>query len=177
MNSIEPIMDSSRENMITAGYCGLACKACSVYIASYIGGDTLERRAAKAGMTAEEMYCKGCRSDKTSPYCTQCQIKKCIKEKELEWCSECTQYPCQLLIDFQASLPHRVEVLKSLDFAKDHTIEEWEAEMLEDFSCEQCGTYNSVYANGCRNCGHPAVNRFAERHWDIIKDSPERNYV
>lgn len=167
----------NEETILTAGFCGLACKACSVYIASCLGGEALNRRAEKAGMTAEEMYCKGCRSDKTSPYCTECQIKKCIREKGLQWCSECEKYPCETLTDFQNSLPHRVEILKSLDFAKEHTLEEWEQIMHNDFSCECCNTYNSVYSDKCYACGNTTVNSFARKHWDIIKDSPERTLV
>lgn len=165
------------KHLLTAGYCGLACEACSVYIASCEGGETLERRASKAGMTADEMFCKGCRSDKTSPYCTACEMKKCIRQKGLTWCSECEEYPCKLLTDFQNSLPHRAEVLDSLDFAKDHTPEEWEQKMHQDFACEHCGTFNSVYADGCSTCKNEYPNPFARRHWDIIKDSPERNLV
>lgn len=166
-----------KDLLLTAGYCGLACKSCSVYIASSIGGEALERRAAKSGMTSEEMYCTGCRSDKTSPYCSECLIKKCIGEKNLEWCSECMQYPCGLLVDFQKSLPHRAEVLESLDFAKENKVEDWDKEMHKDFACTKCGTYNSVYAGKCIECGNIPVNNFAGRHWDIIEDSPERNYV
>lgn len=133
--------------LLVAGYCGLACKACSVYIASCEGGEALKRRAAKAGMTAEEMYCKGCRFDKTSPYCTKCDIKKCIK------------------------------ICESLEFAKNHTVTEWEHKMQEEFTCGKCGTYNSVYAKKCNRCGNETVNEFAKRHWEIIKDSPERENV
>ncbi len=160
-----------------AGYCGFACKACSVYIASCAGGEALERRAAKAGMTAKEMYCKGCRSDKTSSYCAQCEIKKCIREKKLNWCSECTAYPCERILAFKDSLPHRVEVCESLEFAKSHTLIEWTHKMKEDFTCDKCGSYNSVYAKECIKCGNENVNAFAKRHWKIIEDSPERENV
>lgn len=163
--------------LLTAGYCGLACKACSIYIASSTGGSALENRAKKAGMTAEEISCKGCRSDKTSPYCRECAIKSCIRQKELTWCSECREYPCTLLSEFQSSLPHRTEILQSLDYAKEHSIREWEIQMHKDFSCEHCGTYNSVYADRCPVCRNEPVNPFAKRHWDIIKDSPERELV
>lgn len=164
----------SNEKLITAGYCGLACKACSVYIASQIGREALERRAAKAGMSAEEMYCKGCRSDKTSPYCTDCQIKRCIREKNLTWCSECEEYPCTKITEFKESLPHRAEIMDSLDFAKLHTVEEWDKLMEKEFTCGNCGTYNSVYAESCSRCGNIPVNAFASRHWELIKDSEER---
>lgn len=167
----------NKDEKLTAGYCGLACKACSIYIVSCMGGEALEKRAGKAGMTPDEMFCKGCRSDKTSPYCAACEIKKCIKEKDLSWCSECLKYPCDLLKDFQNSLPHRMEILASLDFAREHTLEEWEAEMHRNFACGQCGTYNTVYADGCPVCNHKQANAFAKRHWDIIKDSPERNLI
>ncbi len=134
----------------------------------------MERRAQKAGMTPEEIYCKGCRSEKTSPYCSECQMKKCIREKGLEWCSECVKYPCEMLNDFQKSLPHRAGIIDSLNFAKKHSIEEWDEAMHKEFACGQCGTYNSVYADGCSFCGNKAANSFAERHWTIIKDSSER---
>lgn len=166
-----------KEILETAGYCGLACKSCSIYIASRVGGETLERRARKGGMTADAMYCKGCRSDKTSPYCTECKIKECIRGKALQWCSQCADYPCEMLKNFENSLPHRSEVLRSLDFAKAHTLEEWEEEMHKDFSCTACGAYTSVYADGCHVCDNKTANAFAERHWDCIKDSPERDLV
>lgn len=163
------------ERLLTAGYCGLACKACSVYIASCIGGQTLAQRAQRAGMTPEEMNCKGCRSDKTSPYCTSCEIKKCIRSKGLTWCSECDAYPCQQLKDFQASRPHRAEILNSLDFAQSHSLEQWEEAMHKDFACERCGTFNSVYSKGCLSCGYPDANSFAQRYQAEVNDSHERH--
>ncbi len=172
-SSLIPI-EQSEKVLLTAGYCGLACKACSVYIASSIGGQALAQRAKKAGMTPDEMYCEGCRSEKTSPYCTKCEIKRCIREKELSWCSECDAYPCERLLDFKNSLPHRAEVLASLDFAKGHSVIAWDEAMHKDFACQKCGAYNSVYAEGCPACGNEMANSFAKRHWDMIKDSPER---
>lgn len=169
--------ENSKERLLTAGYCGLACKACSVYIASKVGGEALEKRAANAGMSTEEIRCLGCRSDKTSPYCTNCEIKKCIKTKALSWCSECVEYPCDLILEFQASLPHRLEVCSSLDFAKEHSLEEWDDEMKRIFTCQQCGTYNTVYSQGCPTCNHGTANLFAEKHWDVIEHSPERNFI
>lgn len=163
--------------LLTAGYCGLACKSCSVYIASMTGGEKLRVRAEKAGMTSDELYCKGCRSEKTSPYCTSCNIKKCIREKNYEWCCDCPEYPCSMLKDFQASLPHRAEILKSLELAKIISPEEWEKEMEKDFACENCGNYNSVYEDGCPHCGNRISNKFSDRHWDEIKDSPERDLI
>lgn len=163
--------------LLTAGYCGLACKACSVYIASCKGGEMLENRAAKAGVTAEEMFCKGCRSDKTSPYCTECNIKNCIKQRNINWCSECAEYPCKMINDFKNSMPHRYEINESLEFAKCHSIDEWDKEMEKSFTCKKCGTYNSVYARECSSCGNEWVNEFAIRHWDVIKDSSERRIL
>lgn len=165
------------ETLLAAGYCGLACKSCSIYIASKQGGEALERRARKAGMTAEQMLCRGCRSDKTSPYCTDCRIKACIKEKGLNWCSQCDRYPCADLSAFADSLPHRKEVLRSLDFARDHTPAEWDEQMRKDLTCARCGRYNTVYAAGCPGCGHSSPNAFAERHRDSIADSPECELV
>lgn len=169
--------DNKEEILLTAGYCGLACKACSIYIASKIGGAALKKRADNAGMSTEEIRCMGCRSNKTSPYCTQCEIKKCIRNKELNWCSECTEYPCMRLQEFQVSLPHRLEVLSSLEFVKEHTLEEWDEEMRRLFTCEQCGTYNTVYSGGCPVCNNQMANLFSKTHWDIIAHSPERKYI
>lgn len=166
--------DSQEKMLLTAGYCGLACKACSVYIASCIGGIVLEQRAKRAKMTAEEIRCTGCRSDKTSPYCTKCEIKRCIREKKLEWCSECNDYPCSKLTAFQASMPHRAEILESLDYAKEHTLKEWDTKMEKDLTCIKCGTYNSIYADSCRTCGESPVNAYAKRHEDRIHKSAEK---
>ena len=49
--------------------------------------------------------------------------------------------------------------------------------MHQNFACEKCGTYISVYADGCSVCSNETANAFARRHWDIIKDSSERDLV
>ena len=82
-----------------------------------------------------------------------------------------------MLADFRKSLPHRIEIFESLDFARENDVEDWDMQMHADFSCLKCGTYNSVYAGNCVKCGNFPVNNFAVRHWNIIKDNPERNNV
>jgi len=46
----------------------------------------------------KNMYCTGCRGDRSTHWSPDCQILTCcIDDKKLNNCSMCTSFPCELL--------------------------------------------------------------------------------
>ena len=156
---------------LTAAYCGLYCESCSLYIGTQSEQARLEILAQRYTKTIEEMKCRGCRSDELSFYCRTCKMKACIKEKGLNFCSECTEYPCSVLNEFQSQMPHRAELFESLDYVRDNGYNQWCEKMNTDFGCEECGTINSIYDIKCRKCAHTPPNPFAQRNQSTIVET------
>ncbi|RLB27502.1 MAG: hypothetical protein DRG87_11295 [Deltaproteobacteria bacterium] len=43
-------------------------------------------------------------------YCDTCKMSACAQEKGLDFCAECEEYSCSALKEFQAAMPHRIEL-------------------------------------------------------------------
>jgi hypothetical protein len=95
-------------------YCGLACHTCPIYLVT-----RQENREVQARMRVEianqcnEHYgiqyrlenitdCDGCRTDGDRLFSASrnCPIRTCAREKQLENCARCTDYPCRKLAIF-----------------------------------------------------------------------------
>lgn len=92
------------------GACGLSCGLCTRY---YTEGKT---------------RCEGCGSA-YSYAAVGCSIYRCcIKEKNLETCAECTDFPCQrfegAIVDYDSFITHR-KILPNLRYIKEHGIEDF----------------------------------------------------
>ncbi len=136
-----------------AAVCGLFCPSCSIYIGTKEDPERLKIMAENFNIPVEEMECSGCRSDKRISYCETCEMVKCASAKGIDFCGACEDYPCEVLKQFQAVLPHRIELWKSQERIKEVGYEKWYAEMLEHYACPQCKTINSSYDIACRKCG------------------------
>lgn len=155
----------------TAAYCGLYCDSCSLYIGTTQDPQRLQQLSAKFNKPIEEMKCMGCRSDTLSFSCKNCEMKACIKQKNLTFCSECSEYPCQILIKFQSEMPHRLELFESLDYIKENGIDKWFEKMNSDYSCSQCGSINSPYEFNCRKCGFTPSSDYVKRNRQTIMET------
>ena len=102
-------------NQMTAP-CGLDCFNCPMYLAK----ENKELQAMisqKLKIPIEHASCDGCRNmggkiiflGMTEP----CNVYKCIKEKKIEFCSECSDFPCDYLhpyADKASEVPHNTKV-------------------------------------------------------------------
>ena len=158
----------------SAAYCGLFCESCSLYVATQEEPERLVQLAKRYGKTVDEVHCNGCRSDVLSFYCGTCKIKTCIRAKGLDFCVECNEYPCAMLTEFQALMPHRAELFDSLAYIKENGYDCWREKMKKDYSCEECGTINPTYDMKCRKCGHTPPNPFTERNMARIMETVDR---
>jgi hypothetical protein len=91
-----------------------------------------EKRAmfASRDMTIEKIRCKGCKNGSCTTIGGKCDTLECAKEKDMEFCYECAQFPCsrlQPLADYAATAPHNLKVY-NLMAIKNRGIEAWAAE-------------------------------------------------
>lgn len=95
-------------------YCGLRCQECPVLLASQADDDELRmvvaRRWSKllgAPLTAAEIDCEGClgQGQRLFKHCQVCDIRGCCRDKGLENCAVCAQYPCAKLGEFLSGVP------------------------------------------------------------------------
>ena len=156
-----------------AAVCGLFCPACSFFIASTEDPTRLQALSRRFQLSAEQLECHGCRSEKRGVYCEKyCKMSKCAAEKGIDFCIECREYPCPELKAFQGQMPHRIELWQSQERITEVGWETWYGEMVNHYSCPECRAINSAYDMACRACGRKPGNRFVEIHRDdIVKNA------
>ena len=96
-------------------------------------------------------------------------MTKCASEKKIDFCVECEDYPCADLKEFQAKMPHRMELWDSQARIMAVGYETWYAEMVQHYSCTHCGTINSAYDLACRGCGQTPSCAYVEEHWEDVQ--------
>ncbi len=161
-------LDKPDKNLVAA--CGLFCPSCAIFIASNENdSDRLKRQASELNITVEEVRCKGCRSEKRNAYCNTCFMLKCTKKKNVDFCSECNEYPCVQIVEFQSKLPHRIELWKDLQRIKKVGYETFYVESLENYKCSSCATINSGWDLSCRKCGNSPSCKYVENNQAEIK--------
>ncbi|WP_180141880.1 DUF3795 domain-containing protein [Desulfoluna butyratoxydans] len=133
-------------------YCGLYCGACSFKVAF----DTNERDHIECMPAKYEKFrdlplefCPGCRLENQ---CGKCEIKDCAEKKEIEFCSQCNEFPCIKLENFNNDgIPHHYEAIKNLLLLKEIGTSEWIALQRENWECK-CGSKYSWYLKKCKKC-------------------------
>lgn len=94
--------------------CGLACFNCVVHLAEK--NEELKNKVAKQfNISPEDVKCKGCREvEGNCPVIPmKCRVYPCAKKKGVDFCFECSDFPCDLLHPYKDkadSLPHNTKV-------------------------------------------------------------------
>ncbi len=111
------------------GPCGLYCGAC--------------------GAT----NCDGCRSERIDDTIRRCRFRRCSKEKNIEFCCFCDDYPCRQLDGFMHDQwPHHGTMEPNLEYVRKHGKAEWLQAQEREWSCRDCGAQTFWYQKSCR-CG------------------------
>ncbi len=167
-------MERTNENLCVpdkrlAAVCGLFCPACTIFIGTREDPKRLRVIAERVQKPVEELRCDGCRSGKRCYYCRErCRMNRCASEKGAAFCGECLEYPCEELREFQAEMPHRIELWASQERIGEVGYEKWYAEMIEHYSCPRCRTLNSAYDLICRKCGSTPSCTYVSLHKEEI---------
>ena len=133
--------------------CGLFCPACGIFITQKKSLEERRKIAENLDVSVEALKCDGCRAENRFAYCETCKMSLYAGEKGLDYCVECEEYPCTTLKEFQAAMPHRIELWQDQARIKEVGYEKWFEEMLDHYSCTRCNTINSAYHLVCRQCG------------------------
>jgi hypothetical protein len=147
-----------------AAVCGLYCEACSLFIATAEEPARLKGLAARFQLSEEAIRCYGCRSNKRWPYCEKCKMFECATKRGIDFCIECDEYPCDDLKQFQAAMPHRIDLWDDLKRIKTIGYENWLREIRDNYTCPQCQSINSAYDLKCRKCGGEPSCAYVGRH-------------
>jgi uncharacterized protein DUF3795 len=150
--------------------CGLFCPACTLFIGTAEDEPKRLKTVADVYHTAPEVWeCNGCRSEKRSYFCkNECKMVDCAKEKGIDFCVECDEYPCVELREFKEKRPHRIELWEAQERIKKKGYAKWYEEMHAHYGCPRCGIINSAYDLKCRKCGEEPSCAYVNRHKDEI---------
>jgi hypothetical protein len=117
-----------KEKITLTAPCGLDCFNCEIYEEN-LTDELSELIHKKFGVSKNEIPCKGCRVQDGNHYHLPdgCATLNCVKEKGVELCCECKDFPCALLgptADGAAMYPHNMKVY-NLCRIKNIGIEKW----------------------------------------------------
>lgn len=145
-------------------YCGSYCGACSIAMYSNTGrADKFV--ACLKGVPREELSCGGCKSENIYAGCKACGLRRCAREKGLEHCIDCEQYPCKSYTQWQKAaklLPHLQGAADGLHDIKRNGVGHWLNGQKKLWSCPACGTLFSWYATTCSTCGGSLTSKAHE---------------
>ncbi len=99
------------EQLISA--CGLNCADCDARKATLANDNAQREEVAKkwstaygANLTAANITCMGCMEPGVKfAHCNECEYRACVRSKGLKNCSECSEYPCEMLSAFFEHVP------------------------------------------------------------------------
>ncbi len=148
-------------------YCGLNCGACPVGLANEREDEnTLKSMAEQWGVQREEVNCTGCKTQTIAPFCARCEMRVCAREKGLEFCSQCIDFPCRTITAFKNDkAPHHSPILKNLEEIEKEGIEAWLKKEEKRWSCSGCGARFTWYNETCSECG--------EELFDAVKEEKD----
>ena len=86
-------------------FCGILCSECPAYKATLAGdGEALAKQATEWSseeytLTAGDLLCDGCiyEDKRAAKFCLECDVRQCAREKGLENCAHCDDFPCDRL--------------------------------------------------------------------------------
>lgn len=114
--------------------CGIDCFNCEMFEKN-ITEEMKSRIAALVNCKPEDVPCKGCRIQGTcSVVMKDCKTLACVKEKAVDFCYECNEFPCSKLQPCASraeKLPHNMKVF-NLCRIKQLGLGEWAKETSEN---------------------------------------------
>ncbi len=96
--------------------CGIDCVNCELFAEN--GRQEIWERVAKAtDKSIQEVQCKGCREQGGCPMLKDCQTLACAREKGVDFCCQCGDFPCTRLQPMKQGAertPHNLKVYNLL---------------------------------------------------------------
>jgi hypothetical protein len=169
----------SERNLV--GVCGIYCGACLIYRAYKDNDQKLFHFLEEQGLSREQIRCEGCVSGDVSPTCAQCQLRGCAKQKNITFCFECKDMPCNKIIEFAEkrskanNLPHLTLCPANLQSLKRTGTQEWLKQQEDRWKCNKCGRKMHWYSDSCPKCGSEFFDATKEaRSLNKLRDWPSK---
>ena len=121
--------------------CGMNCRICLAYFGYHLSGDK------------RKMKCPGCKPrDKNCAFIKK-HCKKLTK-KELEYCYECNDFPCEQLKKLDSRYRKRFDMsmIDNLRFIKEKGMDAFLESQVERYKCPICNGVVCVHNNICYSC-------------------------
>ena len=137
--------------------CGLYCGVCRVYIAHRDNDIEFKKEIltiykAYGAKSVDDIACDGCLSEGTVfPYCKTCSIKDCIKDKGIEGCRLCDEFPCAIIENWPSPTGRKV-MLRVIPAWREHGTQKWIESEEKRYKCPQCGNPLFRGARKCQKC-------------------------
>ena len=136
--------------------CGLYCGVCAIYIAHKDNNIKFKQAlfpVYKAfAKSVDDIACTGCLSTGiVFPVCQVCPIKKCTKEKGIEGCFQCEEFPCKYINNFPIPVGKKV-ILRSIPEWRKLGTEKWIEQEKKRYYCPECGNKLFRGAKKCNKC-------------------------
>ncbi len=117
----------TEEQFNLVGPCGICCGECECYKAK--DSQQLLDYLISRGIKAEKLPCPGCREveGKCPVIGTVCETYSCAQEHAVDFCYECSDYPCTKVLpmaDGAAIYPHNLKTF-CLSFIKNKGLDEF----------------------------------------------------
>lgn len=138
--------------------CGLYCGVCAVRMAHESGNAKFKSKLASVyGLPADEIHCAGCLAANAAdifPYCRVCPIKLCTRDRGLDGCHQCDDFPCAHIEQFPMPVGKKV-ILRAVPQRREWGDAKWAEQEERRYHCPECGYAQFRGAKRCRTCRTP----------------------
>ena len=121
--------------------CGMNCGICLGFFGYTISGNK------------RKMKCPGCfPSDKSCAFIKK-HCKKLTK-KEIQYCYECNDFPCDQLKKLDKRYRERFEMsmIDNLEYIRDNGMDKFLKQQEKKYKCPECGGVICVHTRKCYSC-------------------------
>ncbi|MBY8990371.1 MAG: DUF3795 domain-containing protein [Candidatus Lokiarchaeota archaeon] len=139
--------------------CGLYCGVCAIHIADRDNNLKFKERLVDVykpfSKTIEDIKCNGCLSEKKEDifgYCQLCPIRDCIKNKGIEGCYQCDDFPCKFIENFPIPVGKKV-IFRAIPRWREIGTEKWVEEEEKRYLCPECNNPLFRGTKRCNECG------------------------
>jgi len=105
-------------------------------------------------LTIRDLECDGCLSERKSIFCRNCAIRDCTRERELDGCHECGDFPCPFIDNFPMPVGKKV-IMRAIPRRRELGLEKWVSDEENRYDCPGCGHRLFRGAKRCNRCKIP----------------------
>ena len=172
MMALHPIYDEREVDLGLVAVCGMYCGACPVYRA-WVEQDAprLAALAKTLHRDPESLMCTGCRAPSAFCLTTDCEVKRCAESRELFFCGECDEFPCEKIARVETRGGQCASIEENAARLRDVGWHAWLREQDARWRCPECRAKVGFEDPKCNSCGlrlEPSASK------KILRPAPRR---